>query len=169
MIDMLQSVSVFSSFSKGVKFYASVQFSCSIMSDFLQPPGMQHTRPPCPSPAPGVYPNSCPLSQWCHPTISSSVDPFFSHLQLFPASGSFQTSQFFTTGAQSMGVSISTSFLPKNIQDWSPLGWTGCISLQSQGTLKSLLQHYSSKSSILWRSAFFTVQLWHSYMATGKT
>ena len=95
--------------------------------------GPQHTRPPCPSPTPGVYPNSCSLSSWCRQTISSSVVPFSSCLQSFPASGSFQMSQLFTSGGQSIGVSASTSVLPMNTQDWSPLGWTGWISLQSKG------------------------------------
>ena len=94
--------------------------------------GLQHARPPCPSPTPGVYSDSCPSSQCCHPTISSSVMPFSSHLQFFPASGSFQMSQFFTSGGQSIGVSASASVLSMNIQDWSPLGWTGWISLQSK-------------------------------------
>ena len=111
----------------------SVQFSCSVESDSLQPHELQHARPPCPSPTPGAYPNSCPLSQWCHPTISSSVIPFSSCLQSFPASRSFQMSQLFTSGGQSTGVSASASVLPMNIQDWSPLGWTGWISLQSKG------------------------------------
>ena len=93
----------------------------------------QHARPPCPSPAPGVHPNSCPLSRWCHPTISSSVVPVSSCPQSFPPSGSFQMSQLFTWGGQSIGVSASTSVLPMNTQDWSPLGWTGGISLQSKG------------------------------------
>ena len=97
---------------------------------------LQHTRPPCTSPTPGVYWNSCPLSQWCHPTISSSVIPFSSHLQSFPSSGSFQMSQFFTSGGQSTGVSASTSIPPMNIQDWSLLRWTGWISLQSKGLPK---------------------------------
>ena len=111
---------------------SSVQFSCSVVSDSLRPHGLQHARPPCPSPTPGVYPNSCPLSQWCHPTISSSVIPF-SCPQSFLASGSFQMSQLFTSGGQSIGVSASASVLPMNTQDWSPLGWTGWISLQSKG------------------------------------
>ena len=109
-----------------------VQFSCSVVSVYLQPHGL-HARSPCPLPTPGVYPNSCPLSQWCHPTISSSVIPFSYRLQSFPASGSFQMSQFFTSGGQSTGVSASTSVLPVNIQDWFPLGWTGWISLLSKG------------------------------------
>ena len=113
--------------------FSSVQLSCLIMSNSLQPRGPQHTRPPCPSPTPRVYPNSCPLSQQYHPTISSSVAPFSSCPQSFPASGSFQMSQFFASGSKSIGVSASTSVLPMNIQDWSPLGWTGWISLQSKG------------------------------------
>ena len=101
----------------------SVQFSCSVMSNSWQPHGLQHARLPCPSPTPGVYSNSCPLSRWWHPTISSSVVPFSSHLQSFPASGSFQMSQLFTSGGQSIGVSASTSVLPVNIQSSFPLGW----------------------------------------------
>ena len=93
------------------------QFSRSVMSDSLRPHGLQHTRPPCPSPTPGVYSNSCPLSRWCHPTIPSSVVPFSSHLQSFPASGSFQMSQLFASGGQSIGVSASITVLPMNIQD----------------------------------------------------
>ena len=136
----------------------SVQFSRSVVSDSLRPHGLQHTRPPCPSPTPRLHSHSCPLSGWCHPAISSSVIPF-SHLQSFPASGSFPVSQFFASGCQSIGVSGSTSVLPMNIQDGYPLGWT----------LKSLLQHHSSKALILWHSAFFIVQLSHPYMTTGKT
>ena len=105
---------------------------------------------------------------WCHPTISSSVIPFSSHLQSFPGSGSFPMSQFFTSGGPSIGVSASTSVLPMNIQDWFPLGWTGWISFLSKG-LKNLLQHHSSKASILWCSAFFIVQLSHRHITTGKT
>ena len=110
----------------------------------------------------------CPLNRWCHPTISSSLIPF-SHLQSFPASGSFQMSQFFASGGQSIGVSASASVLRMHIQDWFPLGWTGWISLESKGLFKSLLQHHSSKASILWCSAFFIAQLSHPYMTTGKT
>ena len=112
---------------------SSVQFSHSVMSSSLQPHEPQHTRPPCPSRTPGVYPDSCPLNQWCHPTISPSVVPYSSCLQSFPASGSFPMSQFFILGGQSVGVSVSASVLPMNTQDWSPLGWTGWISLQSKG------------------------------------
>ena len=109
----------------------SVQFSHSVFSESLRSHGLQHARPPCPSPTPGVYSNSCPLNQWYYPTISSSLIPFSSCLQSSPASGPFPMSQFFASGGQSIGV--STSFLPVNIQDWSPLGWTGWISLQSKG------------------------------------
>ena len=103
------------------------------MSNPLRSHRLQHTRPPCPSPTPGVYSNSCALSRWCHPTISSSVVPFSSHLQSFATSGSFQMSQLFTSCGQSIGISASTSVLPMNIQDWLPLGWTGWISSQSKG------------------------------------
>ena len=109
------------------------QFSCSVLSYSLQPQGLQHTMPPCPLPTPGVYCNSCPLSRWCHPTISSSVILFSSCLQSFPHSGSFQMSQFFASGGQSIGASASASVLSMNIQDLFPLGWTGWISLQSKG------------------------------------
>ena len=112
---------------------SSVQFSHSVMSDSLWPHEPQHARPPCPSPTPGVHPNPCSLSRCCHPTISSSVIPFSSCPQSFPASGPFQMSQLFASGAQSIGVSAWTSVLPMNTQDWSPLGWTGWISLQSKG------------------------------------
>ena len=104
---------------------ASVQFSCSVVSNSLQPHESQHTRPPCPSPTSGVYSNSCPLSRWCHPTTSFSVVPFSSCLQYFPASRSFQMSQPFASGGQRSEVSASASVLPVNIQDWFPLGWTG--------------------------------------------
>ena len=110
-----------------------VQFSYSVVYDSLWPHGLQHARLPCPSPTPGVYSNSCPLSRWCHLTISSSVVPFSSHLQSFPASGSFPISWFFASGGQSIGVSASTSVLPTNIQDSFPFGLTGWSSLQSKG------------------------------------
>ena len=139
------------------------------MSNYLWPYGLQHARPPCPSPTPRACSNSCPMSWWWHPTIPTSVVPFSSHLQSFPASESFPMSQVFASGGQSIGVSASVSVLPMKIQDWSPLGWTGGISLQSKGTLKSLLQHHSSKASILRHSAFFIVQLLYPYMTTGKT
>ena len=111
----------------------SVQFSRSVVSDSLWPHESQHARPPCPSPTPGVYSNSCPWSQWCHPAISSSVVPFSSCPQSLPASGSFPMSQLFAWGGQSIGISATASVLPMNTQDWSPLGWTGWISLQSKG------------------------------------
>ena len=138
-------------------YLSSVEFSPAS----LPPHRLQHSRLPCPLPTPGVYSNSCPLSWWCHPTISSPVVPFSSRLQSFPASGSFQMSQFFTSGGRSIGLSASTSFLPMNIQDWFPLGLTDLITLHSvQGTLKSLLQHHSSKASILWCSVQSSV---HDY------
>ena len=114
----------------------SVQVSHSVMSDSLRPHGLQHARTPCWSPTPGVYSNSYPLSRRCHPTTSSSVVPFSFHLQSFPASGSFQMSQFFTSGGQSIGVSASASVLPMNIQEWFPLEWTCWISLPGMGTVK---------------------------------
>ena len=134
----------------------SVQFSHSVMSDSLQPHESQHARPPCPSPTPGVHSDSCPLSRWCHPAISSSVVPFSSCPQSLPAAGSFLLSQLFALGGQSIGVSASTSV------HWLDL-------LAFQGTLKSLLQQHSSKASILGCSAFFIVQLSHPYVTTGKT
>ena len=148
---------------------SSVQFSCSVVSDSLWLYGLQHDRPPCPSPTPRVYSNSCPLSQWCHLTTSSTVIPFSSHLQSFPASGSFQMSQFFPI-RWSKYWSFSFSISPSN--EYSGLisfrmDW--CYLLAVQGTLKSLLQYHSSKASILWCSAFFTVQFSHPYMSTGKT
>ena len=145
---------------------SSVQFSCTVVSDSLRPHGLQHARPPCPSPTPGVYSNSCPLSQWCHPAISSSVVAF--SLQFSPASGSFKMSQLFASGGQYWSFSFSIrpcnkySGLISFRMDWLYL-------LEVQGTLKSLLQHHGSKASILWGSAFFIVQLSHPYMTTGKT
>ena len=134
-------------------FPVSVQFSRSVVSDSLRPHEPQHTRPPCPSPTPGVYPNPCPLSRWCHPTISSSVVSFSSCPQSFPASGSFQKSQLFMSGGQSTGVSASTSVLPVNTQDWSPLGWTGWITLQSKG-----LSRVFSNTTVQ-KHQFFSAQL----------
>ena len=147
---------------------SSVQFSRSVMSNSLWSHELQHARPPCPSPTPGVYPN-CPSSQWCHPAISSSVVPFSSCPQSFPALGSFPMSQLFPWGGQSIGVSASTSVLPTNTQDWSPLGWTGWISLQSKGFLTVF-----SNTSVQ-KHQFFSAQLsspsnsQHPYMTTGKT
>ena len=132
--------------------FGSVRFSCSVVSNSLWPHGLQHIRPPCPSPTPRVYSNSCPLSRWCHPTISSSVNPFSSHLQSFLALGSFQMSQFFASGGQSIRVSASASVLPMNIQDWFPLGWIGWISLLSKG-----LSRVFSRS-IIWKHQLFCAQ-----------
>ena len=145
--------------------FSSVQFSCSVMSNSLWLHRLQHTRPPCKSPTPGVYPNSCPLNRWCHPTISPSVVFFSSCLQSFPASGSFQMRQFFTSGGQSIGVSASASVLPMNIQDWFPLRWTDLISLLSKGPSRVFSKFKSINSS---SSAFFRVQLSHPYMTTEK-
>ena len=128
--------------------------------------GLQHIRLPCPSATPRACSNSYPFTQWCHPTISSSVIPFSSCLQSFPASGSFPVSRFFASGGQSIGVSALAWVLPVNIQDFRT-AWLDLLAVQ--GTLKSLLQHHSSKSSILWCSAFFMVQLSHPHMTTGKT
>ena len=119
----------------------------------LQLHGLQHATPPCPSPIPGIHPNSCPLSRWCHPTISSSVITFSSRSQSFPASGSFQVSYFFASGAQSIRVSTSASVLPMNTQDWSPLGWTGWISLQAKRLSRVL------SNTTVQKHQFFTTQL----------
>ena len=130
------------------------QFSCSVVSDSLWPHGLQHARPPCPSPTPRVYSNSCPLSRWCHPIISPSVIPFSSCPQYFPSSESFQMSQLFASGGQSIGVSASASALPINIQDWIfPLGWTSWISLQSKG-----LSRIFSNTTVQ-KHQFFNTQL----------
>ena len=135
----------------------SVQFRHSVVSNSLRPHDLQHARPPCPSPTPGVHPKSCASCRRYHSAISSSVVPFSSCPQSLPA-----------WGGQSIGVSASASVLPMNTQDWSPLGWTGRISLQSKG-LSRVFQHHSSKASILRCSAFFIVQLSHPYMTSGKT
>ena len=144
-----------------------VQFSHSVVSNSLQPHEPQHTRPPCPSTT-QVHPNPCPLSRWCHPTISSSVIPF-SCPQSFPASASFPMSQLFTCGGQSIGVSASTSVPPMNTQDWSPLGRTGWISLQSKG-LSRIFNNAVQKHQFF-SAQLSIVQLSHpnSYMTTGKT
>ena len=133
-----------------------LSFSHSVVFGSLWPHGLQHARLPCPSPSPGACSNSYPLSQWCHLTVSSSVVPFSSCLQSFPASGCFQMNQVFASGGQSTGASASV--LPMNIQDWFPLGWTGLV-FEVQGTLNSLLQHHSSEASVLTPSAFSMVQL----------
>ena len=131
----------------------SVHFSRWVVSDSLLPHESQHARSPCPSPTPGVYSNSCPLSRWCHPAISSSVIPFFSCPQSLPASGSFPVSQLLAWGGQSIGVSASASVLPMNTQDWSPLGWTGWISLQSKGLSRVF------SNTIVQKRQFFSAQL----------
>ena len=136
-----------------ILYLSTVQFSCSVMSDSLWPHELQHARPSRPSPIPRVYSNSCPLSQWCNSTISSSVIPFSSCLQSFPASGSFQMSQFFASGGQRIGVSTSASVLPMNIQDWFPLGWTSCISLQPKGCSSVF------SNSTVQKRQFFSAQL----------
>ena len=146
-----------------------IQFSRSVVSNSLRPYQPQHARPPCPSPTPRVYLNSCPLSQCCHPTISSSVVPFSSCLQSFATSGSFQMSQLFTSDGQEYW-NFSFNINPSNEhQGLISFRMDGLDLLAVQGTLKSLLQHHSSKVSILWRSAFFIVQLSHPYMTSGKT
>ena len=142
------------------------------MSNSLQPHGLQHTSLACPSSAPEPCSNSCPSSRWCHPTISSSVVPFSSCLQSSPASGFcffFPMSQFFASGSQIIGASVSASVLPMNSQDWFPLGLTGLISLQSKGLSRVFSNTTSSKVSIFWLSAFFMAQLSHPYMTTWKT
>ena len=172
--------------------FSSVQFSHTVMSDSLWPHESQHARPPCPSPSPGVHPDSRPSSPWCHPAISSSVVPFSSCPQSLPASELFPMSQLFSWSGQSTGVSALASFHPKKSQGWSPsewaywsfsfsiipseeipgliyfrMGWLDLLVVQE--TLKSILQQHSSKASILQHSAIFTVQLSHPYMTTGKT
>ena len=132
-----------------LKLFSSVAQLCPT----LEPHELQHTRPPCPSPTAGAYPNPCPFSLWCHPTISSSVVPFSSCLQSFPASGSFQMSQLFAWGGQRTGVSASTSILPMNTQDWFPLGWTGWISLQSKGLWRLF------SNTTVQKHQFFSTQL----------
>ena len=147
----------------------SAQFSHWVMSNSFRPHGLQQSRLPCPSPTPRAYSNSCPLNQWCHPIISFSVIPFSSCLQSFPASGSFLMSQFFISGGPNIGVSASASVLPMNIQNSITFRMNWLDLLAIQGTRKSLLQHHSSKASILWCSAFFIVHLSHPYMTTEKT
>ena len=160
--------------SKGVECKTSLKewvSSVQLLSHvwLLWPCGLQHIRLPCPSPTPGACSDSYPLSWWCHPTISSSLVPFSSHLQSFPASRSFQMSQFFASRGESIGVSASASVLPMNIQDWFPLDGLVGSPCSPRDSLKSLLQHHSSKASILQHLAFFMVQLSHPYMTTGKT
>ena len=139
--------------AQGLKLFSSVQFTHSVVSDSLRPHVLQHARPPCPSSTPRVHSNSCPSSRWCHPAISSSVVPFSSCPQSFPASESFPVSHLFSWDGQSTGVSALASFLPKNTQDWSPLGWTGWISLQSKG-----LSRVFSNTTVQ-KHQFFSAQL----------
>ena len=139
-----------------VTYQYSVQFSsvAQLCLTFCDPHGLQHSRPPCPTTTPGVYPNSCPLSQWCHLTISTSAVPFSSYAQSFPESGSFHMSQFFVSGDQNTGVSASTSVLPMNTQNWPSLGWTGWISLQAKE-----LSSVFSKITVQ-KQKFFLAQLY---------
>ena len=141
--------------------FSSVQFSRSVVFDSLRPHGLQHARPPCPSPTPGVYSNSCPLSWWCHATISSSVVPLSSCLQSFPASGSFPMSQFFVSGGRSIGISASTSVLPRNIQDWSPCSPRDSQDSSPKNTVQNH-QFFGVQLSVI-------VQLSHPHMTMGKT
>ena len=143
---------------------SSVQFSCSVMSDSLWPREPQHARPPCPSPTSGVGTNSCPSSQWCHPAISSPL----LLPSIFPSMRVFSNESVLLIRWPKYWSFSFNIILPLNTKGWSPLGWTCWISLKSK-ELKSLLQHHSSKASILWHSAFLTVQLSHPYMTTGKT
>ena len=154
--------------------FSSVQVSSSVVSDSLWPHESQHARPPCPSPTPRVHSNSCPLSRWCHPAISSSVIPFSSCHQSLPASESFPMSQLFTWGGQSNGVSALASVLPKNTQDWSPLGWTSWISLQSKGLLRvfsntAIQKHQFFGTQLSSHSKFHMTTGKYKYMTTGKT
>ena len=144
--------------------FSSIQFSRSVVSDSLQPHGLQHARPSCPSPTPRVYSNSCPLSRWWHPTVSSSVITFSFCLQSFPAPGSFPMSQLFTSGGQSIGDSASTLVLPVNIQDWFPLGWTDWISLQSRGLWRVFSNATVQKHQFVGAQLFFLtiINKWQS-------
>ena len=143
------------------------------MSNSLQPHGLQHTKPPCPSPTPRTYSNSCPSSQWCHPTISPSVIPFSSCLQSFPATGSFPMSQFFASDGQNIGISASTSDIPMNSRDWSPLGWTSWISLQSRGLSRvfsntTVQKHHFSALRFLYGSTLTSIHdYWKNHTILG--
>ena len=150
-------------------FYTQVsQFSCSVMFGSLRPHGQQHARLPCPSPMPSACSNSCPSNRWCHPFISSSVIPFFSCLQSFPAPESFPMSQFFASGGQSIGASTSASVLPVNIQDWFPLRLTGLISLQSKG-LSRVFSNTTVQKHQVFGAQLSLYSISHPYMTTGKT
>ena len=144
-------------------------FSCSVMSDSLRPYGLQHARLPCPSPSPWVCSNSCPLSRWCHPTVSSSVAPSSPCPQYFPASASFPMSQLFASGGQSIGTSASASVLPRNILGWFPLGLTGLISLMSKGVSRVFSSPTSQKHQFSLVLIFLYGPTLNPYMTTGKT
>ena len=148
---------------------SSVQFSCSVVSYSLWPHGLQHSRPPCPSPTPRVWSNSCPSCWWCHPTISPSAIPFSSYIQSFPASGSFSMSQFFISVDQNIGISASASVLPMNIQDWFPWGLTDLMSFQAKGLSRVFSNNIVQKHQFFGGQLSFIVQLSHPYMTTGKT
>ena len=148
--------------------FSAIQLSCSVVSNSLRHHGLQHARHPCPSPTPRVYSNLCPSGRWCHPTISSSVIPVSSCLQSFPASGSFQISQFFTSGGQRSGVSASASVLPMNTQDWSPLRWNVWIFLQSRG-LSGVFSNTTVQKHQFFIAQLSLVQLSHPYITPGKT
>ena len=150
-------------------YISSVQFSLSVMSDSLWPHGLQHTRPPCPLPTPKVCSNSCRLSQWCHPTISSSVTPFSSCLQSFPASGSFLIIWLFASGGQSIGVSASASVLPMNIQDWFPLALTGLISLQSKELSRVFSKTTQFKSINIYITFLKSINIYVIYIIQWNT
>ena len=163
--DWIPSLLTWNYHNIGIWLFSLVQFSLSVVSNSLRPHELQHARPPCPSPPPRVYPNSCPLSRWCHPTILSSAVPLSSRLLSFPTSGSFQMNQLFTK-YWSFSFNISPSSEHPGLISFR-MDWLDLLAIQ--GTLKSLLQHHSSKASILQHSAFFIVQLSHPYMTTGKT
>ena len=168
MVTVAMKVRVLVPVRKALLNLCSIQFSHSVMSNSLQPHELQHARPPCPSPTPRVHSDSRPLSQWCHPAISSSVVPFSSCLQSFPALGYFLMSQLFLSGGQSIGASISVSVLPMNIEGWFPLGLTGMISLLSKGLSRVF------SSTTIQKHKFFSAQpsRWsnsHLCMTTGKT
>ena len=166
---------LFLTISWSYKSISSGQFSHSVVPNSLWPNELQHAMPLCPSPTPGIHSNSCPLSRWCHPTISSSVVPFSSCLQSFAASGSFPISQFFASGDQSIGISVSASVLPMNIKDWFPLGWTGWISLLSKGLPRifsntTVQKHQFSGLSFLYSPALTSIpDYWKTIALTRWT
>ena len=161
LLVLIYTLEIFVCFSSNQSILKEVQFSCSVVSDSLWPHGLQQARLPCPSSTPKAYSNSCPLSQWCHPTISSSVVPLSSCLQSFPALGSFPMSHFFASGGQNIGVSASASVLPTNIQGWFPLELAGLISLQSKGLSKVFC------NTTIQKHQFFGAQLFYSPTLTS--